>query len=475
MAKVILLDSPSWKLFDPTMHLNLGILYLAGSLRAAGHDVKVMDSHHGVTSWNKEDDKLTVIREALEPCDVLGLSATTANVHWGSQLAEAWPAKFKVLGGPHASHIINGPHERFKDQRYFKSFDYLMVDECEESFVKFCDAVGKGKDPKTNFVPGLVWWDVLGRHMLGHSPLPDVTKLPPPAFDLWASGFHAGGLAGPTHRSKNAGRLMTASLYTMRGCPYGCTFCADARTAVRGETFEQIEHQVMTLEGLGVKAIRIQDDTFTIQKERAKAIADIMQRHDMVWRGTTRVNLVDRDLFSYLSDRGCAELGFGVEHGSARMLKAMQKGTTPDKNEKSLRACRDAGIVARCFLMIGFPGETRESIQEMKDWILRAQPDACTLSLFTPYPGSDVWNNPGRYGVKLPDDAFARMWQLGMDDDPEAIVLDLPTMSKMELFEARQDMIEFLEREVGSLDRRKMGITAEKTVRGKVGLEGPGR
>ena len=195
----------------------------------------------------------------------------------------------------------------------------------------------------------------------------------------------------------------------------------------------------------------------------------------MVWRGTTRVNLVDRELFSYLSDRGCAELGFGIEHGSARMLKAMQKGTTPEKNESSVRACKDAGIVARCFLMIGFPGETRQSIQEMKDWVIRAQPDACTLSLFTPYPGSDVWNNPGRYGVELPDDAFARMWQLGMDDDPEAIVLDLPTMSKAELFDARCDMIEFLEKNVGSLDRRKLGITAERTMRGKVGLAGPGR
>src|SRR5438045_3292375 len=104
MAKVCLLDSPSWLLFSPRQFLHLGILYLAGSLRAAGHDVQVLDCHQ-VTSWNPETKSLEIHREKLIPCDVLGISATTANVHWGKQLAKAWPAKVKVLGGSHATYI----------------------------------------------------------------------------------------------------------------------------------------------------------------------------------------------------------------------------------------------------------------------------------------------------------------------------------------------------------------------------------
>jgi len=127
VAKVRLLDSPSWLLFNPKLHCHLGILYLAGSLRAAGHDVKVLDCHE-ITSWDGE--RLILHREKMEPCDVLGISATTANVHWGKEMAEAWPARVKVLGGTHVTHIIESPHKRFKQKKFFEGFDYLMYGEC---------------------------------------------------------------------------------------------------------------------------------------------------------------------------------------------------------------------------------------------------------------------------------------------------------------------------------------------------------
>src|SRR5215469_4156714 len=117
MAKVRLLDSPSWLLFNPLSFLHLGILYLAGSLRAAGHDVKVLDCHQ-LTSWDKSSKQLVIKHDQLEECDVLGISATTANVHWGKQLAKAWPAKVKVLGGSHATYIANGPHPQYKQPKY---------------------------------------------------------------------------------------------------------------------------------------------------------------------------------------------------------------------------------------------------------------------------------------------------------------------------------------------------------------------
>ena len=130
MAKVIILDSPSHLLFAPRSFLHLGILYLSSSLRKAGHEVKLADCHT-ITSWNKEKQELTINKEMLEPCDVVGISATTANVHWGKMLAKAWPARYKVLGGTHATYILDGPHERFKKPHYFEGFDYVMAPECE--------------------------------------------------------------------------------------------------------------------------------------------------------------------------------------------------------------------------------------------------------------------------------------------------------------------------------------------------------
>lgn len=449
MAKVILLDSPSWLLFNPRQFLHLGILYLAGSLRQAGHDVRVFDCHE-VTSW--VGGKLIIHQEKLEACDVLGISATTANVHWGKALAKAWPAKVKVLGGSHATYIATGPHEKFKRPHYFDGFDFLMVNESEHSFVEFCDSWEKGDVSK---VPNLCWFNALGfLQQNPHGPLPDVTTLPPPAFDLWPGTFGGGGLSVPGKIDLN--EAMTASLFTARGCPYGCRFCADARTKIREETLEQIEIELKMLKALGVTAIRIQDDVPTIKADRCRQLCDLLKKYGMKWRVNTRVNLIDKDLFKYMQDAGCIEVAFGVEHGSAKMLKLMAKGTTPEKNTESIKMVQDIGMFTKAFLMVGFPGESDETIQEMKDWILSTHPDACAWCLFQPYPGSDVWNNPQNYGVTLPGNAFDRFWQLGLEGTEEELILDLPNFPKRKVLQARREIGELIDREIGQRDRRRV-------------------
>jgi anaerobic magnesium-protoporphyrin IX monomethyl ester cyclase len=457
LAKVILLDSPSWRLFNPKQFLHLGILYLAGTLRAAGHDVRVLDCHD-VTSWQ---DRLIVHEELLPECDVLGISATTANAHWGAQMAAAWPAKYKVLGGTHVTYILNGPHERFKKREYFPHFDYLMTNEAEGSFLHLCNVVDKGRTPHKELIPpiqGLAWFDQAGTlHKNPHVADPDVKKLARPAFDLWEGGFFGGAMTvnGADGRL-DLNESMTASLYTARGCPYGCTFCADARSKVREESLEQIEQDLKQLASMGVRGVRLQDDVFTIKKDRCKQICDLLHAYGMYFRANTRVNLTDPDLFRYMAAKGCTELGFGCEHGSATMLKIMQKGTTPEKNEEGIKMCQDAGMHAKAFLMLGHPGETTETIAEMFAWIRKVKPSMCSACLFQPFPGCDVWNHPERYAVELPDNAFARFWQQGLEGTEDELVLTLPTISKRELFRARQEFIALIDAEVGHRDRRKL-------------------
>jgi anaerobic magnesium-protoporphyrin IX monomethyl ester cyclase len=462
MLKIVIVDSPSWPLFNPRQFLHLGILYLASSLESAQFDVSVLDVHE-VTSWDKENHKLILHPEKMPACDVLCISATTANVHWGQEMAIAWPARYKVLGGSHATNILRGPHERFKKPSYFHGFDYMILEEAEESLVQFCQAVDKGIEPRHQLIPqipDLCWFDSLGNlHRNPHVGLPDVTKLPRPAFRLWNknSKFFGGGLSANGYDKKfNLNEAMTASLFTARGCPYGCRFCADARTKVREETLDQIEEDIRTLAELGVSAIRIQDDVPTIRAERCRAICDLMDKYGMRWRVNTRVNLSDRTLFKYMMDHGCVEVAFGVEHGSAKMLKLMDKGTTPEKNTQGIHMVQDLGMVAKAFLMLGFPGEDVQTVEEMKQWIITTKPSACAWCLFQPFPGSDVWNNPDRYGVSLPDNAFDRFWQLGKEGTDDELVLTLPTITRKDLQKARIEVGELIDREIGHRDRRRV-------------------
>ena len=434
MAKVILAGGPSFALFNPSLHVSLGLLYLAAAVRQAGHEVKIIDCHK-ISTFNEKTGRLDVVPGLMEPCDIFGVSVVTPNSEFGGQLAAAWPAKVKVAGGPHVTYIIDGPHERFKQKKYFEGFDYLMTGECEESFVQFCNAWDSGKG--LNLIPGLVTFGPLGMQKNPTPPLPDVTKMAMPAYDLWEN-YATGGLqvTSASGKSVDAAERTIGSLWTARGCPYGCYFCADARTKLREETPEQIEAEVKALAEVGVTALRIWDDVLTIKEKRCMQLADIFHNYGMLWRGWSRVNLMNKDLFKYLAKRGCTEMGFGVEHGSARMLKAMNKGTTPEANEKGIKICQDADIVARAYLLIGFPGETWDSIEEMRVWLDKVRPDAASLHMFQPYPGSQVWINPGQFGITLPEDAFSKMWELN-DDDPQTLVLDLPTMSRTELFESR--------------------------------------
>lgn len=464
MAKVILVDSPSWALFDPKMHLHLGLLYVAAALREAGHDVKVLDCHD-VTKLDRGTGTLLVDKTKMEECDILGVSATSANVIWGEQMAADWPARLKVLGGPHVTHIMNGPHERFKQKTYFKLWDYLIYGEAEEAFSEFCTRFDNEGNLRT--VPGVIYFNEFGRQMNPEPHPPDVTKLPTPAFDLWAGGFKGGMISSPSSKGKyfDGNNLLSGGIYTARGCPYGCYFCADARTKLREETLEQTERQIRLLHSLGVRAVQGRDDTFTIREERCRKIADLLDRYEMVWRACTRVNLRNQELFDYFATHGCRELGFGVEHGSDRMLKLMNKGTTAEMNEKGVKMCQNSGIFARAFLMIGFPGETEESIAELEEWVLRVRPDSLTFSLFQPFPGSDVWNHPEKYGVKIPQLDFSKFWQLGGDDDPEMPVLELESISRERLFYHRRRLARLFSEEIGNLDRRQ--------VHGNIGTFGP--
>lgn len=447
MAKVCLLDSPSWLLYNPLSFLHLGILYLAGSLREAGHDVTVLDCH-AITSWDRNRKQLLIHQDQLIPCDILGISATTANVHWGKQLAKAWPAKGKVLGGSHATYIVNGPHQQFKRPSYFEGFDFLMVNESENSFVEFCTGWDRGDVSR---IPNLCWFNALG--MLQQNPaapLPDVNTLPGPAFDLWPTPFYKGRF---TTKDYDGCEGMTAQLFSARGCPYGCRFCADARTKIREESYEQIESQAQALRSLGVTCVRIYDDVLTIRAERCRRIADIMHDYGLWFRGNTRVNLIDPSLFDYLARKGCVELGFGVEHGSARMLKAMDKGTTPDKNSTGIKMCQDAGMVAKAYLLAGFPGETLESLDEMEAWMLATKPDAVSWNLFQPYPGSDVWIHPDRYGISLPENAFDKFWQTGDEVTEDSCYLDLPTISKKDLVRRFREISHVIDTQIQHRDR----------------------
>ena len=435
MAKVVLIDSPAWFLSDPRTYFNLGIVYLASILRNAGHEVKLMFAHE-VTAWDATHKRMVVHPEWMPECDYLGVSSTTPQIQWASEMAAVWPAGCKILGGTHATYIMNGPYAEYKQPKYFRGFDYVMCGECEESLLQF---IQQGPDG----VPGC--WQVGSGEMIPMSgvrtpPLPDVTKMPLPAFDMLDGRLpqltlrHDGNVKGRT----------TAFLMSSRGCPYDCAFCADARTVIRDHDMRQVEDQFSCLASMGVTAIRFNDDTFNVKKQRSMDVVDIASDYGILWRATVRANpnLCTKELFNHYRSKGCRELQFGVEHASESVLRNMTKRTTPADNEYAIKQAQDCGMAAHAFLIIGFPGETLESIDEMREWVLRVRPDSVAVHMFQPLPGSEVWSNPSKFGVKIREANlnFSNMWEFALDDEDLELSIELPTISRRDLAKAHREL-----------------------------------
>jgi radical SAM superfamily enzyme YgiQ (UPF0313 family) len=223
----------------------------------------------------------------------------------------------------------------------------------------------------------------------------------------------------------------------------------------------QTIRQASQLKQLGAKAACVRDDTFTIKPKRSLSIAQALNDAGLKWRAMTRVNLVDTEFFRDLAGNGCAELDLGVESGSAKMLKLMGKGTTPEMNAAATEAIWNAGIVPCVMLMVGFPGETVETIKETRKWLTGVRAGRISFTLFQPYPGCDVWNHPDRYGVRLPDAPFDRWWQVGLEGTEDELVLDLPSITRKDLLQARRDLGNWIDDHVGSRDRTMLLLPEE--------------
>jgi radical SAM superfamily enzyme YgiQ (UPF0313 family) len=215
-------------------------------------------------------------------------------------------------------------------------------------------------------------------------------------------------------------------LQDARGCPWKkCAFCecnsislGSYRTFSVMRLLETINHLRETyscrhfiFHGNGLPATRARQLSDAILQENLGGLA----------LGTlARLNRQydNANFLTHLRKAGFVTMSWGLESGSQAVLKAMDKGTEVSRNSRILQKSCRAGIFNLCFVMFGFPGETREDAQKTVDF-LRAHAgyiDQVNHGLFSPCPGSLLWENPGRWGVELDEDGSCKTWT-GMPEE----------------------------------------------------------
>jgi anaerobic magnesium-protoporphyrin IX monomethyl ester cyclase len=192
---------------------------------------------------------------------------------------------------------------------------------------------------------------------------------------------------------------------TAKSCPFSCSFCGFPQRAGKYKYLSTllVEKELDAIRDVGtVTTLTFIDDTFNVPKERFKEIMRLMieKNYGFKWNIFYRSDHGDAEAIELMGKAGCEGVFLGIESGSDRMLKGMNKTASRKDYMKAIPLLRDAGVSTYASLIIGFPGETYETVQETISLIEEAKPDFYRAQLWYADPVTPIWNKRDEYGIK---------------------------------------------------------------------------
>lgn len=202
----------------------------------------------------------------------------------------------------------------------------------------------------------------------GVPPLKDLDALPSPDWTLAAR-----------HHQR---RFDLVHYESVRGCPYRCAFCNYPYlfddTKFRHRSAEKIDRDWAELEAQGAKVVSCLDSLFTMPRRRLVDLCErlIARGSRLKWICYARADdLAEPDTVALMKAAGCQQVQIGLESGSQAQLDRMNKRCTVEKNRQALKNCREAGLTSLVTVIVGFPGETRDTLKETVALLRDAPPD----------------------------------------------------------------------------------------------------
>jgi anaerobic magnesium-protoporphyrin IX monomethyl ester cyclase len=402
--KIVLINPPWYfnSVNDKIISQNLAIGYLASYLRSNNIEVSIIDSladgfnnHKNINRNDREyiqvDLSYSDICARIES-DVTHVGITVPFSHLAPisrQLAKAikeFDNKLKVV-------IVGVFPSTFPEEALIESVDYVIRGEGEKPLL----ALMKGQEPDS--IPGLVYKiNGIVRNNGVSLSLPNLDEIPFPARDMLPVEKYFS-LSPRMEENKRA-----FSIITSRGCPYDCNFCSVHSVygyKWRGRSPSNVIDEVeMMVSNYNINHIEFEDDNLTLNKERAESIFDglIKLKRDITWsaHNGVRVDTLDKQLIRKMGKSGCVRLNLAIESGNKNTLSYMNKKLSLEKVTEVVRYCSEENIRTTGFLLVGYPGETKESFAEtltfFKKLLGMGLTDVAPF-IVNPYPGTKLYDN----------------------------------------------------------------------------------
>ena len=346
----------------------IGLYYIAACLIEAGHECSILNL------WNKQGQQQLVKSEIrrFNP-DLVGVSILHATRWGGIDIARITKAVFPevpvVFGGPGATflwhHLLT----------HFPELDYIVLGEGELTILRLAELLQHDRKTEIPALPGLAFRQ-------GGKP----EKNDPPDFikDLDS-------LPDPSRYFK------FQHIISSRGCPWNCAFCGSPRIWKRKVRFHSPSYFVDQIENLyraGTSFFYISDDTFTLKKERVIQICKLIleRKLDISWAAISRVNNIDEDILYWMRRAGCTQISYGVESGSPKIRKALNKNLKNSQIHQAFEITASHGIMPRAYIIYGSPGETRKTITETIRLMERIRPLSAIFYILDIFPGTALYD-----------------------------------------------------------------------------------
>ena len=373
---ILLINPFSWTRGGNPAYLPYGVLYLASYLRQKGIRVDIFDANTDTR------DPIDVIKQK-KPL-ALGLSVLT-----GPVIAEALKISRQVKKELSQIKIIwGGLHPTLFPKYVLKepSVDFIIQAEGETALYQLMSSLLKGKPDKTIPNLGCKEKDEFIINPIS-SELINLDLSPHPAWDL---------VDIPCYVANRffASRVLT--LNTSRGCPFKCAFCFNQglpyqkwRALSSQKMYEQLD---FLQKNYRINGVQFYEDSFDTDKKRVRDFCSSLIKNEtkVSWSHFSNIIYNDEDLMKLEKAANCKYIEYGVETGSDRILKLINKSQNVGMIREAFSVCKKVGISSAALFMIGYPTETTKELDETVDLVESLPAHILISTIYRPYPGTPL-------------------------------------------------------------------------------------
>lgn len=419
----------------PSFSMPIGLMDMSAYLRQSCKDVEIKILDIGKDLYSVYLDRKNVsamslpefVKERLDVIDfkpdIVGISVLFSSSHKVSMLIaemvkKKWEETVVLCGGNHAT---NSCRQILKKP----CISYVVKGEGELSFTEFVKRMQCGeKDIKVHGIIDREKLKNVGSGELSHM-IQDLDELPFPAFDLLDLEFYRETIGG--------------SLMFSRGCSFLCTFCASHTVHGRKMRFKSEERISKEFEYLidehKFKQVVIEDDLFAARKDKflriAKKLAKSYASTKFLMPQGLSMAILDEEIIDAMINMGIDEAAIAIESGSEYVQKnIIKKNVSLSKTGEILKCLRGKKFLFYVNFILGFPGETRELMEETIDFMKTLDVDWVYIFHALPLPGSEIFEQFTSMGIIDPDNFDWDGMRLGrrVFDTPEITAEGLETL-----------------------------------------------